>query len=71
MTQKARIIEILEHNGQIDNFFCINTRLTIRIAMHIDLLRKAGWKVRTEERPDKNCIYHLVSKPAPKQRELV
>lgn len=67
MSQKADIINILKRAGQIDNFYCIDNRLTIRLAMHIDVLRKAGWKIRTEELPNKNCIYHLISEPAPVQ----
>jgi hypothetical protein len=72
MSQLTRIEEILLRDGKIDNFYCINNRLTIRLAMHINLLRtKRGYKIRTEERPDKNCIYHLVAVPKPQQLELV
>jgi hypothetical protein len=64
MSQLTRIEQILLKEGKIDNFFAINTRLTIRLAMHINLLRaKKGYTIRTEEGPDKNCIYHLVAVP--------
>lgn len=71
MTQLQRIIDILETDGQIDNFYAINTRLTTRLAMHIRLLRQKGYVITTEELPDRNCVYHLISTPAPKQLELV
>ena len=66
-TQLQRIIDILEAEGQIDNFFAINTRLTLRLGMHMHLLRQRGYEIKTEELPDRNCIYKLIAAPKPQQ----
>ena len=62
-TQKERIKDIMRTKGNIDNFYAINTRLTLRLGMHIHLLRKEGWNIRTEELKNNNCIYHLIGEP--------
>jgi very-short-patch-repair endonuclease len=59
-TQKEKVREILLRDGKIDNFFCLDTRLTIRLSGIIHLLRQEGMNIRTEELESKNCIYHLV-----------
>lgn len=64
---EGRIIDILEAEGQIDNFSAINTRLTLRLGMHIHLLRQTGYEITTEELPDRNCVYRLVAAPKPQQ----
>jgi len=45
MTQKQIIKEHLEEDLFIDNFFCIDRRITIRLGMHINLLRNSGMKI--------------------------
>ena len=70
-TQLERIIEILERDGQIDNFYAIHNRISLRLGARVHELRQAGYVIRTDERPDKNTVYTLVSKPAPKQLALV
>ena len=69
-TQLQRIIDILEEEGSIDNFRAMNTRLTLRLAMHIHLLRSKGYLIETKELPDKNKVYTLIARPAPKQLTL-
>jgi hypothetical protein len=64
-TQLQQIIDILENEGSIDNFRAMNTRLTLRLAMHIHLLRSKGYEIETKELPDKNTVYTLITKPAP------
>jgi Helix-turn-helix domain len=71
LTQLQRIIDILEGEGQIDNFWAIDTRLTTRLAMHINLLRNRGYGIDTEELSNKNCIYKLIAAPKPEQLALV
>lgn len=43
MKEIDTIKEVLKRDGVIDNYWCIDTRLTTRLAMHIDRLRKQGW----------------------------
>lgn len=64
-TQLARIIDILESEGSIDNFRAMNTRLTLRLAMHVHLLRSRGYVIETKEMSDKNTVYTLIARPTP------
>jgi Helix-turn-helix domain len=70
MTQLNRIIAILQHDGRIDNFRCIHERLSLRLGACIWDLKHRGYKIRSEERPDKNTIYYLIAKPAPRQLQM-
>jgi hypothetical protein len=70
-TQLARIIEILERDRQIDNLHSIHDRISLRLGARIWDLRQQGWEFRTEERPDKNTVYHVVRAPAAQQLALV
>jgi hypothetical protein len=70
-SQLDRITEILECDGQIDNFYAIHNRISLRLGARIWDLRTAGWEIDTEQREDKNTVYRLISKPAPKQLSLV
>jgi hypothetical protein len=69
-SQIDRIIEILERDGQIDNFYAIHNRISLRLGARIWDLRQRGWVFRTEEQGDKNTIYHVVSQPAAQQLSL-
>ena len=66
-TQLDRIIEILERDGQIDNFYCIHNRISLRLGARIWDLRARGYVIETDERADKNTVYKLVNKPKPQQ----
>jgi hypothetical protein len=66
MSQLTRIEEILERDGYIDNFYCIENRLTLRLGARIADLKELGYIFRTERLPNKNYIYHLVAVPKPK-----
>lgn len=57
-TQKDRVLEILKRDGVINNFWCIDTRLTIRLGGIIGKLREAGWEIETKM-IDGNCHYYL------------
>lgn len=70
MSQLGPIIAILEKEGRIDNFQAIEKRLSLRLGARIQDLEAKGYVFKTERCPDKNYIYHLVSKPAPKQLTL-
>lgn len=69
-TQLDQIISILERDGQIDNFYAINNRISLRLGARIWDLRHAGWKIDTDERPDKNTVYRVISQPALKTLAL-
>jgi hypothetical protein len=71
ISQCSRIEQILLREGKIDNFYCIHTRLTLRLAARISDLKEKGYQIRTEERDDKNTVYHLVAVPKPQQLALV
>lgn len=67
MSQLDPIIAILKRDGEISNFYAIENKLTLRLAARVKDLRNKGWEIHTDKMPDKNCIYHLVAEPAPKQ----
>lgn len=69
-TQLERIIEILERDGQIDNFYAIHSRISLRLGARIWDLRQRGWQFQTDERPDKNTVYRVIRQPAAKQLVL-
>ncbi len=64
-SQLTRIIEILERDGQIDNFYAIGNRISLRLGARIWELRRAGWEIETDKRPDKNTVYRVIPKPMP------
>lgn len=66
MTQVNHILQILERDGQIDNFYAIQHRISLRLGARIWDLRNRGYDIVTEEQPDKNTVYRLIKpKPAP------
>ena len=70
-TQLETIIEILERDGQIDNFHAIHNRISLRLGARIWDLRKAGWEFATEQREGKNTVYRVIRQPAARQLSLV
>lgn len=70
-TQLERIIEILEREGQIDNFYAIHNRISLRLGARIWDLRAQGWVIETEQREDKNTVYRVISAPQAQQLSLV
>ncbi len=74
MTIKAKVLNILREKGQIDNYFAIDSRLTIRLGDVIFRLQKEGKIELDEERcgyidGTKNWLY--VIKPIKKQEYFV
>lgn len=63
MSNKKIIKEILEQQGFISNYYCIDTRLTTRLSEYIRQLREEGMEIETDFDPKKNrnkdCIYKL------------
>lgn len=65
-TQKERVIDILNQQGYIDNYFCVNTKLTLRLGAIIHVLKKEGWKFSEESgfiEGTKNWVYRVLEKP--------
>jgi hypothetical protein len=71
MTQLKTIARILSTEGKIDNFRAIGERISLRLGARVWDLKSKGWEIKTEELHNKNTVYHLVSKPEPKQELLV
>lgn len=74
MTKKAQILNILRIEGKIDNFRCIDQRITTRLGATIFALQKEGKIELDHERcgfiPEtKN--YRYVIKPPKKQEYFV
>lgn len=71
MTQLKTIAKILSTEGKIDNFRAIQERISLRLGARVWDLKSKGWQIKTEELPNKNTVYHLISKPEPKQISLI
>jgi hypothetical protein len=63
MSQVNQIAEILRRNGRITNFWCIDTKLTLRLAARINDLRNKGWEIKTTEKANKDTEYVLIKDP--------
>lgn len=66
-SQLERIIEILERDGQIDNFYAIHNRISLRLGARVWDLKQLGWQFETNQREDKNTVYRVVRQPAARQ----
>jgi hypothetical protein len=71
MSDLTRLEQILLRDGKIENFSAIHSRLTLRLGARIWDLEQRGWQSSTEERSDKNTVYHVVAGPKPQQLEFV
>lgn len=60
MSQTTKILEILKREGSISNFYCVENKITLRLASRIFDLRKLGYQIEAEQKADGNCIYTLV-----------
>jgi hypothetical protein len=58
-----KIKDLLIGQGYVDNFYCIDHRITTRLSSAIERLRKQGWEIETDMHENKNCYYHLKQKP--------
>lgn len=67
-SQLEKIENILYAQRKIDNFFCIDTRLTTRLGAYIHILRTKGYDIQTQRNYEntRNTFYFLIK--APKQR---
>ena len=70
MTQKDVVANLLRKRGCVDNFFCIDNKITIRLGAVIHALKRDSWIFDDQKSgfiPDtKNWRYVLKEVPAPK-----
>lgn len=67
-SQKERVIDKLNQDGSVDNFWAINNYV-LRLAAVIASLRKDGWEFRGEwgeGHHRKNWYYRVTRKPSDK-----
>jgi len=57
--QINQVASILKRKKKIDNFWAIDTRLSLRLGSHIHKLRGRGWNIQTTM-VGKNCVYKLI-----------
>ncbi|MBZ7974617.1 helix-turn-helix domain-containing protein [Campylobacter molothri] len=64
LTQEAQILNILLEKGEIDNFFCLDKRISIRLGAYIYNLRNKGYVIETHHnKKTRNTTYILKEKP--------
>jgi helix-turn-helix protein len=71
-TQEEKVIEKLNLDGFVSNFWAINEYI-LRLGSVINNLKNKGWVFRTEwgeGQERKNYYYYLVKKPDPVQGRL-
>ena len=61
-TQIQKIIEKLEKDNEIDNFWAIDNHVSYRLGARIWDLKKLGWEFRTEKK-GKNWYYYPTTIP--------
>lgn len=63
-SQMAEVLDILLKKGEISNFFCIDTRLTLSLKLYIHRLRRKGYVIESDyNRDTKNTTYRLIATP--------
>ncbi|EKS7395418.1 hypothetical protein QCJ98_001197 [Campylobacter coli] len=45
ISQEKQVLNILLNKGKIDNFYCIDTRITTRLGAYIYNLRNKGYAI--------------------------
>jgi hypothetical protein len=67
MSQKDKVLKILKEKGEIDNYYCVETKLTLRLGAIINVLKEEGYEFDEEKSgyiPNtKNWRYVFKSKP--------
>ncbi|RTJ20996.1 helix-turn-helix domain-containing protein [Campylobacter jejuni] len=62
--QEKIVLELLLKNGIINNFYCIDKRITTRLGAYIYNLRNKGYEIETVRNKDtRNTFYILKSTP--------
>ncbi|EAK7758736.1 hypothetical protein E7M73_06190 [Campylobacter coli] len=64
ISQEKQVLNILLNKGKIDNFYCIDTRITTRLGAYIYNLRIKGYEIETvRNKETRNTFYILKSAP--------
>lgn len=75
MTQKQRVEKILREKGCVDNFYCLENKITLRLASVISALTKQGWQFDDAKSGfiygTKNWRYVLKGAALPDKRDFI
>ncbi|HFF9192992.1 TPA: helix-turn-helix domain-containing protein [Campylobacter coli] len=64
ISQEKQVLNILLNKGKIDNFYCIDARITTRLGAYIYNLRNKGYEIETvRNKETRNTFYILKSTP--------
>ncbi|ECQ5318956.1 TPA: hypothetical protein R5361_001806 [Campylobacter coli] len=64
ISQEKQVLNILLNKGKIDNFYCIDKRITTRLGAYIYNLRNKGYEIETvKNKETRNTFYILKSTP--------
>ncbi|EDP6116916.1 hypothetical protein FWZ72_07825 [Campylobacter jejuni] len=64
ISQEKQVLNILLNKGKIDNFYCIDKRITTRLGAYIYNLRNKGYEIETvRNKETRNTFYILKSTP--------
>ncbi|MEQ4368798.1 helix-turn-helix domain-containing protein [Campylobacter jejuni] len=64
ISQEKQVLNILLNKGKIDNFYCIDKRITTRLGAYIYNLRNKGYEIETvRNKETRNTFYILKSAP--------
>lgn len=58
-SQTEQVLLLLARDGHVSNFYCIEHKITLRLAARINDLKKKGYKIISHRQINKDCIYTL------------
>ncbi|TBR79834.1 hypothetical protein DU473_06690 [Campylobacter novaezeelandiae] len=70
ISREKQILNILLNKGKIDNFYCIDTRITTRLGAYICNLRNKGYIIETQRSKESRNTYYIL-KDIPKNLKKV
>jgi hypothetical protein len=62
-SQTEHILLLLVRDGMVSNFYCIENKITLRLAARVKDLRNKGYWITSHKQKNKDCIYKLESLP--------
>lgn len=68
MTTKQKIVNKLRSDGYIDNFYCIEQKITTRLSAFINVLRDEKWEIDGRYIPGTKNFRYTLRKKTPKFR---
>jgi hypothetical protein len=68
-TNKQKVEDILKQKGWVDNFYCIDNRISLRLSDIIMTLKEEGWEFDDEKsgylNPNQKKNWYYVAKKSP------